>query len=460
MMQRHGGEGGNEQIKYDFSVNTNPFGIFPEVLSRYSDVGLPSGTRLHNPDVGLPSGTQLHNPAMEHFPEVLSRYPDRTCLRLREAIGAACGVPSSFVVCGNGASELIYKIAGALRPKEALLVVPGFYEYEKALTEAGSRLSFFCLREKNNFLPDESLLVFLKNIPKEKKPEMIFLCSPNNPNGAMLPEKLAQDILSFCMSHGIVAVVDECFLDFAAEEDRLFSWICKREHRKSRPKKSAAEKEWIGESGGQGKVIEENGTVESGEGGDKIEKITWPIVLKALTKSHGLAGLRLGYLLSPDEERNRKIEDYGPPWSVSGIASDIGTAIFQREASENGRREHQVYFRELRNEIRRERAFLEDGLRRVGCKVYPSEANFILFYIEETDLPKAVGTKESETAPAETTTPDGSLYEAMKRHGILIRDCANYRGLKRGYYRIAVKRHEENKALLAAMEKWLRREGF
>ena len=83
--------------------------------------------------------------------------------------------------------------------------------------------------------------------------------------------------------------------------------------------------------------------------------------------------------------------------------------------------------------IARERAFLEEVLKKEGFRVFPSAANFILFDTKET--------------------PCGiSLYEQLIRQGILIRDCQNFRGLGRGFYRIAVKTREENIKLEQALK--------
>ena len=73
------------------------------------------------------------------------------------------------------------------------------------------------------------------------------------------------------------------------------------------------------------------------------------------------------------------------------------------------------------------RAFLRAGLEQLGLYVCPSQANYLLFY---SPLP---------------------LKDALLERGILVRDCSNYRGLDAGWYRIAVRRHEENQTLLSAL---------
>ena len=74
--------------------------------------------------------------------------------------------------------------------------------------------------------------------------------------------------------------------------------------------------------------------------------------------------------------------------------------------------------------MKKEREYLEEGLQKLGIRTFPSKANFLLVYSRKP------------------------LYEELLKRGILIRDCRNFRGLTKGYYRIAVKTREENEALL------------
>ena len=80
-------------------------------------------------------------------------------------------------------------------------------------------------------------------------------------------------------------------------------------------------------------------------------------------------------------------------------------------------------------QIRYERDFLMKGIRELGIKVFDSDANFLLLYTERP------------------------LYEELLKCGIGIRDASNFRGLGKGYYRIAVKSREENVILLNSLRK-------
>ena len=109
------------------------------------------------------------------------------------------------------------------------------------------------------------------------------------------------------------------------------------------------------------------------------------------------------------------------PWNVSTMAQQAGmAALKESEYVEAGR---QIIFRES--------AWMKEKMRQVGLTVYPSEANYIFFYGPE------------------------DLFERCVAKGILIRDCSNYPGLKKGYYRVAVKLHEQNKKLIEVLEEVL-----
>lgn len=127
--------------------------------------------------------------------------------------------------------------------------------------------------------------------------------------------------------------------------------------------------------------------------------------------------MRLGYLACGNPAIRRRIAAQLPEWNLSVFAQEAGCACA-------GQRE---FVRNTERRIRTERQFLEKGLREKGFQVFPSCTNFILFY------------------------SDGSLYEKLLDQGILIRDCTNFRGLRKGFYRIAVKTRKENEILLEAI---------
>ena len=150
------------------------------------------------------------------------------------------------------------------------------------------------------------------------------------------------------------------------------------------------------------------------------------IVIRAFTKIYAIPGVRLGYLLASHplcDQISRQL----PEWNLSVIAQQAGCFVLA-PSSKQWDREH--YLEHTIEIIKEERQFLtEELIKDSGGKirVYPSESNFLLL---KTELP---------------------LYEELLKMGILVRDCSNYEGLDRGYYRIAVREHTANQMLLHAI---------
>lgn len=147
------------------------------------------------------------------------------------------------------------------------------------------------------------------------------------------------------------------------------------------------------------------------------------MVLRAFTKIYAIPGARLGYLICGNEGLRTKIREQLPEWNVSTLAQEAGMACLTEETKD--------YLVRTVQYTEQERQFLEGTLQEIGLDVYHGNANFILFYSEQ------------------------ELYDKLLKKGILIRDCSDYEGLCKGYYRIAVKRHEENLQLLNAIKECL-----
>lgn len=144
-------------------------------------------------------------------------------------------------------------------------------------------------------------------------------------------------------------------------------------------------------------------------------------LLKAFTKRYAMAGIRLGYGLCKNRELLDQMEAVTQPWNVSSIAQAAGIAALKEK----------TYVEAGRKLVFQEADYLKKELKRLGLIVYPSQANYIFF------------------------KGPGDLFDACVGKGILIRDCSNYPGLGKGYFRAAVKRHEENLKLVNALEEIL-----
>ncbi len=147
------------------------------------------------------------------------------------------------------------------------------------------------------------------------------------------------------------------------------------------------------------------------------------LILKAFTKTYAMAGLRLGYGLCSNQAFLQKMADCSQPWAVSIPAQFAGVAALKETA----------YVQESMELLKTERAFLKAELKQLGFQVFDSQANYIFF--------KAMP----------------GLKQACAERGILIRDCSNYVGLVPGYFRIGVKRHEENQKLVSVLKEIVNR---
>ncbi len=149
----------------------------------------------------------------------------------------------------------------------------------------------------------------------------------------------------------------------------------------------------------------------------KLEQYPHLIVLRAFTKIFGMPGLRLGYGMSSNKKLLQQMRACIQPWNTSIPAQAAGVAALHSEG----------YLEETREIVRVEREWLSRAIQKMpGTKIYPSETNFILFQAR----------------------PD--LDRRLLEHGILIRDCSNFRGLEKGFFRIGVRPHAENEALMKA----------
>ena len=137
------------------------------------------------------------------------------------------------------------------------------------------------------------------------------------------------------------------------------------------------------------------------------------------TKCLALPGIRTGYVIG-SENAVRSIHRALPEWNMSCVSSALLSKIESSGSS-------QEFFSESVKMISEERKFLAGELSRCGLFVFESDANYILCY----------GQKD--------------IYEKLLSMGILIRRCDDLRGLQEGYYRIAVRSHEDNMRLIDAI---------
>ena len=158
----------------DFSVNINPLGMPPAVRE-----------------------------ALHRAVDACIHYPDPFASGLRAALAKRYAVSETQVFCGNGAADVIERLAEVLKPKRALLLAPSFSEYERALTRRGCHCDFHMLRREEGFQLTARVLDDLS-----EETELFWLCLPNNPTGLVPTSDLFARILSRCAELNITLITD------------------------------------------------------------------------------------------------------------------------------------------------------------------------------------------------------------------------------------------------------------
>ena len=196
---RHGGELKDryKNIKYDFSVNINPFGLPDSVKTALAESS------------------------------IYTDYPDPYCRLLRNALAEKESVRPEQIVCGSGASDIIYRICEALGIKRALIPVPAFSEYERALELNGASAEYIYTSPDDDFaLTDDAFEKWARECAAHSQsdaPDAVFLCDPTNPSGRLLKQSLIDKVYKWCRQNGALLIADECFLEFHEKRNDITS---------------------------------------------------------------------------------------------------------------------------------------------------------------------------------------------------------------------------------------------
>lgn len=289
-----------ENTEYmDFSVNTNPLGVPELVLQKLPEIA-----------------------AITEF------YPDPDCNRLRTMLADKYDISKNYILCGNGADDLLYRLVFALKPRKALIIEPTFEEYNCALQLVGCEVLHYQLRQNNLFDLDEKILTSL-NLDID----VVFLCNPNNPTGRLAEPLVLNLIIEKCSENDIILVVDECFIEFIPE--------------------------W------------ENRTVKQ-----KAALSQNLLVIDAFTKTYALAGFRLGYCISRNQKLMDNMRVCGQEFGVSIPAQFAGICALQDK----------VYLEKTYSLLAVECEWLSMRLNELGLTVVPSQTNYLLFCSSIADL--------------------------------------------------------------------------
>ncbi len=261
--------------------------------------------------------------------EACEHYPDPLCRKLIQKIAIAENVRTDQIISGNGAADIIFRLALALHPKKALVSAPTFAEYEIAVKTVNCEVEYYRLLEENGF----ELGTDISEKIRKNNYDIVFICNPNNPTGKLTNTAVLEDILNACEQKGSTLIVDECFLEFCENCDKLTL------------------KPYI----------------------NSFRKL---VILKAFTKIYAMPGLRLGYAITSDLGLIENLKAVSQPWAVSQIAQIAGVCALDEKE----------YVVTVRRQIQVERAFLVSELNKLGIKTYDSAANYLLLNIKDSDV--------------------------------------------------------------------------
>jgi threonine-phosphate decarboxylase len=314
------------------------------------------------------------NVLRKNLTKLSSIYPDNENTILKEKIIDYLDGKVSYesLNIGNGATELIYNFVRAFVRNQVVIPYPTFCEYELASRKMGAKIKHVSLKEWK--------LDVDRILEKTKNSDAIFLCNPNNPTGLFsydLIEKLVKKI-----DRSIKILIDESFIEFVDERKHPRTFI------------------------------------------EKINEFQNVVVLRSLTKSFGLAGLRLGYCVS-HPSIGKKISHNKITWNINGLAQMAGITAL----------ENLSHVRRARKIIKSEREFMYASINNnlSSFSAIKSDVNFYLIQLRNGR------SKQIRDL-------------LLEKNGILVRDCSNFRGMNDKYIRVAVRTRSENLSLLNSLE--------
>ena len=253
------------------------------------------------------------------LPILLTQYPSGQKVQNMNA-ERLFGVDENHIMVGNGAAELINALGHILKGKSIAVNVPVFNEYIRCFKECK-------INEIDNSKNDYALSVeTIKKAIKEN--DYTVVVNPDNPSGYMLNKKEVLDLISFAKKENKGLIIDESFADFAKKELRFTLF--------------------------DNDLISDNPNL---------------IVVKSISKSFGVPGIRLGLLASSSEKLLLELRQEMQVWNINSFA-EYYLQIYQLFAKD---------YQAACDQIVIEREHLIEGLRaNKGLKVYPSEANYVM----------------------------------------------------------------------------------
>lgn len=251
-------------------------------------------------------------------------YPDGGSHALRKALGAWIGMEPSWLVCGNGADELLSFIARAtLDPgDEVVLPHPAFEPYSTEALLAGATPVMSPLRGYDTDLDDMRRRITART-------KLVFICTPHNPASTLVPKGPLRHFIESLGADAPLVILDEAYRDFCDHP-------------------------------------------ETADGAALAREFPFVLSLRTFSKIAGLAGLRVGYAIARPEVIEM-LDRVRAPFNVNRLAQVAGVAALEDRA----------HLERTRALVLAERPKLAEALRRRGATVPESQSNFLLVRVGE-----------------------------------------------------------------------------
>ena len=314
-----------------------------------------------------------------NFQRLLGEYPSG--MGVNSLIAAKIfGLHASQVIVGNGAAELIKSLMERFTGRLGM-AFPTFQEYPNRKAEKDV-VPYFVTNDEFRYTAKN-----LMDFYEDKDIEVLTLINPDNPSGNYIRREDVLKLSEWCEKKNIRFVVDESFVDFVDEEET--TTLLDAEILKANPNL---------------------------------------IVVKSISKSYGVPGLRLGVLASSDEELIAEMKKDVAIWNINSFA-EFYLQIYEKYAKD--------YAKAIEKFKQTRAAYIKDLQALSGLRVLPTQANYVL-----CEVTSGVTSRK--------------LAEDLLEENILIKDLSTKKGFDgKNYIRLAVRDEKDNAILVEALKRYL-----
>ena len=313
---------------------------------------------------------RLRDELAASFDRLLTEYPSGR--RVNELLAAKdFGVHQQYITVGNGAAELINVLALQMEGKVGV-IRPTFEEYPNRLQP--EQIVAYTTKADFRYTADDLMAYFA-----DKQISWLILINPDNPSGNYILYADCIRLAEWCAERNIKLILDESFIDFSSEHPTFINNAILEAHKNL-------------------------------------------LVMKSISKSYGVPGLRLGVLASANNELMTSLRKQLSIWNINSFAEFFLQILGKYEKS----------YKQAMDEFREERERFVKQLNTISwLRVLPSEANYVLCEVTNKYTPHELAVK------------------LLKDYNILIKDCTSKCG--GNYIRLAVRDLEDNNMLLFAL---------